>query len=68
MELTSDEKRIILEGHIRNALTNIYNVQIALLSEQAKENPDSSMVNNLTQQIADETSKRDVLLEELGKL
>jgi hypothetical protein len=68
MELTSDEKRIILEGHIRNALTNIYNVQIALLSEQAKENPDSSMVNNLTQQIADETSKRNVLLEELGKL
>ena len=68
MELTNDEKRIILEGHIRNALTNIYNVQIALLSEQAKENPDSSMVNNLTQQIADETSKRNVLLEELGKL
>ena len=68
MELTNDEKRIILEGHIRNALSNIYNVQIALIAEQAKENPEPSMVNSLTQQIADETAKRDALLQELGNL
>jgi hypothetical protein len=68
MELTNDEKRIILEGHIRNALSNIYNVQIALIAEQAKENPEPSTVNSLTQQISDETAKRDALLQELGNL
>ena len=68
MELTNDEKRIILEGHIRNALSNIYNVQIALIAEQAKENPEPSTVNSLTQQISDETAKRDALLQELVNL
>jgi hypothetical protein len=68
MELTSDEKRAILESHIKNALTNIYNLQISLLAEQAKENPNSDIVNNLSEQKTNEEAKRDVLLQELENL
>lgn len=68
MELTNDEKRVILESHIKNALTNAYNLQVYLLAEQAKENPTSTLVDSLSQQISDEIAKRDILLEELGKL
>lgn len=68
MELTNDEKRMILESHIKNALTNIYNLHISLIAEQAKENPSSDIVNSLSEQMSGEIAKRDALLEELGKL
>lgn len=68
MELTNDEKRVILESHIKNALTNIYNLHISLLAEQGKENPSSDIVNSLTEQKNGEESKRNVLLQELETL
>lgn len=68
MELSNNEKRVILESHIKNALTNIYNLQISLIAEQAKENPNSDIVNNLSEQKINEEAKRDALLQELENL
>jgi hypothetical protein len=68
MELTNDEKRVILESHIKNALTNIYNLQLSLIAEQAKENPNSDIVNSVTEQKLGEEAKRDILLQELENL
>lgn len=68
MELTNDEKRVILESHIKNALTNIYNLHISLIAEQAKENPNSEIVNSLSEQKNNEEAKRDILLQELEVL
>lgn len=67
MELSDSEKKIILESHIKNALTNVYNLQISLIAEQAKENPNSILVDSLSQQMVDENAKKDALLEELAK-
>lgn len=68
MELTSQEKRVIVESHIKNALTNMYNLQISLIAEQAKDNPNSDITNSLNEQIAVEMAKRDALMAELEKI
>lgn len=68
MELSNNEKRVIVESHIKNALTNIYNLQLSLIAEQAKENPSSDIVNNLSEQKTNEEAKRDILLQELENL
>ncbi len=68
MELTNKEKRDIVESHIKNALVNMYNLHISLIAEQAKENPNSDIVNSLNEQMSSETAKRNALMIELENL
>lgn len=68
MELTNDEKKIILSQHIKNVKTNIYNLQLSLVAENALDTPDQNIVDNLNNQIAKEELKKTALLEEYAVL
>jgi hypothetical protein len=68
MELTNDEKKMIITQHIKNVATNIFNLQVSLIAENALENPDQSTINNLTSQISKEELKKAALLEEYATL
>jgi hypothetical protein len=68
MELTNDEKKMILSQHIKNVTTNIYNLQVSLIAENALETPDQNTVTNLNNQIAKEELKKAALLEEYAAL
>lgn len=68
MDLTNDEKKMILSQHIKNIKTNIYNLQLSLISENALDEPDQSVVNNLNNQISKEEAKKEALLEEYATL
>lgn len=68
MELTNEEKKMILSQHIKNVKTNIYNLELSLIAENALENADQSIINNLTNQISKEELKKDALLEEYATL
>lgn len=68
MELTNDEKKMILSQHIKNTTTNIYNLQVSLIAENALETPDQNTVTNLNNQIAKEELKKAALLEEYAAL
>jgi hypothetical protein len=68
MELTNDEKKMIISQHIKNVATNIFNLQVSLIAENALENPDQNTVTNLTNQIAKEELKKTALLEEYADL
>lgn len=68
MELTNDEKKMILSQHIKNTMSNIYNLQVSLIAENALETPDQSTITNLTNQISKEELKKTALLEEYATL
>ena len=68
MDLTNDEKKMILSQHIKNVKTNIYNLQLSLVAENALETPDQSIITNLNNQIAKEELKKAALLEEYAAL
>jgi hypothetical protein len=68
MELTNDEKKMILSQHIKNIATNIYNLEMSLLAENALDNPDTNTINNLNNQISKEELKRVALLEEYATI
>jgi hypothetical protein len=68
MELTNDEKKMILSQHIKNVTTNIYNLQVSLIAENALETPDQNTVTNLNNQITKEELKKAALLEEYAAL
>jgi hypothetical protein len=67
-DLTNDEKKMILSQHIKNVKTNIFNLQVSLIAENALENPDQNIVNNLNSQIAKEELKKTALLQEYATL
>jgi len=68
MDLTNDEKKMIITQHIKNVATNIFNLQVSLIAENAIENPDLNTINNLNNQILKEESKKNALLEEYAEL
>lgn len=68
MELTNDEKKMILSQHVKNVTTNIYNLQVSLIAENALETPDQNTITNLNNQIAKEELKKTALLEEYATL
>jgi hypothetical protein len=68
MELTNEEKQVILSQHIKNISTNIYNLKLSLLTENALDEPDSNNINNLNNQIKKESAKKEVLVSEYVKI
>lgn len=68
MELSKDEKIIILNQHIKNVASNIFNLQVSLIAEEAISNEDSTAVQNINNQIAKERLKESALLQELDAL
>lgn len=68
VDLTNDEKKMILSQHIKNVKTNIYNLQLSLVAENALETSDQNIISNLNNQIAKEELKKEALLEEYASL
>ena len=68
MELTNEEKQNIVNQHIRAVLTNVYNLQVSLIAEQAVEPINQSTVDSLSSQIAKELLKHQALLSELESI
>lgn len=68
MDLTNDEKKLILSQHIKNVKTNIYNLELSLIAENALTSSDQSIINNLNNQISKEQLKKEALLQEYAAL
>jgi hypothetical protein len=68
MELTNEEKINIVTQHVRSVASNIYNLQISLISENAVEPINQDNVQRLNEQMSVETSKMEALESELTKL
>jgi hypothetical protein len=68
MELTNEEKQNIVNQHIRAVLTNVYNLQVSLIAEQAVDPINQSTVDSLSSQIAKELLKHNALLSELESI
>lgn len=68
MELTNEEKQNIVNQHIRAVLTNVYNLQVSLIAEEAVEPANQSAVDTLNSQIAKDLLRHAALLSELESI
>ena len=65
MTITKDEKISIIAQRVRSIEFNKYNLQLALLEENALVAPKADTVSDLTEQIAQANKKLEALDEEL---
>jgi ABC-type dipeptide/oligopeptide/nickel transport system ATPase component len=68
MELTNEEKINIVMQHIKSIASNIYNLQISLISENAIDPINQDNMQSLNTQLSIETSKMEALESELANL
>jgi hypothetical protein len=68
MELSNEEKQNIVNQHIKSVLTNVYNLQVSLIAEQAVEPANQSAIDSLTNQIAKELVKHEALVSEFESI
>lgn len=67
-ELTNDEKRNIINQHLRNLNYSKYNVEISLLEENADVAPSEENLGSLNGQLATINGKIEVLTAELESI
>ena len=67
-ELTNDEKRNIINQHLRNLKYSQYGIEISLMEENADSAPDQENINSLTGQLTTINDKIDVLVTELESI
>jgi hypothetical protein len=67
-ELTNEEKRGIVEQHLKNLAFSEYNLDLSLTAEQALQNPSNSNLLSLNSQKDDLAAQRSALLAELNSL
>ena len=67
-ELTNEEKKGIVEQHLKNIAFSEYNLILSLTAEQALENPSSTNMTSLTKQQEDLEAQKSALLLELNSL
>jgi hypothetical protein len=67
-ELTNEEKKGIVEQHLKNIAFSEYNLILSLTAEQALENPNSTNMTSLTKQQEDLEAQKSALLLELNSL
>lgn len=68
MELTNEEKISIVTQHIKSVVSNIYNLHVSLIAEEAVDTSDQTSIDNLNKNIQNEVSKKEALLAELSTL
>jgi len=68
MELSNEEKQNIVNQHIKSVLTNVYNLQVSLIAEEAVEPVNQSAVDSLSDQIAKELLKHQALISEFESI
>jgi hypothetical protein len=67
-ELTNDEKRNIINQHLRNLKYSQYGIQISVVEENAAVTPDQENLSTLNGQLANINGKIDVLVAELATI
>ena len=65
-ELTNDEKRNIINQHLRNLEYSKFNVEISLVEENADPAPDQANLDTLTGQLSTINGKMEALVAELA--
>jgi hypothetical protein len=68
MELTNEEKVSIVTQHIKSVASNVYNLQVSLISENAVDPINQDTIQSLNSQMSVETSKMEALESELTRL
>ena len=67
-ELTNDEKRNIINQHLRNLEYSKFNVEISLIEENADPAPDQENLDSLNGQLSTINGKMEALIIELELL
>jgi hypothetical protein len=68
VELTNEEKTVIVLQHIKTVAYSEYNAILALSEEQAILSPNQNNITTLTNQLADILAQKQVLQTELDSL
>jgi hypothetical protein len=68
MELSNEEKQNIVNQHIKSVLTNVYNLQVSLIAEQAVEPVNQPAIDSLSDQIAKELVRHEALVSEFESI
>lgn len=68
MELTNQEKIDILTQHIKNSSVKKYNINVAILAEEAATQKDQARIDSLNEQLTSEEAKYTALVGELNSL
>jgi hypothetical protein len=67
-ELTNEEKATIVNQHLKNVESNIFNLEISLIEENAVSTPNATNVSSLNAQLAEANAKKTALLAELSEV
>jgi hypothetical protein len=67
-ELTNDEKRNIVNQHLRNLEYSKFNVEISLVEENADPSPNQENLDSLAGQLATINGKMEALTAELAAI
>jgi len=67
-ELTTQEKLGIINQHIKSIITNIYNINVAIISESSLTQPNQENLDNLNGELQKENTKKQALLQEYATI
>lgn len=68
IELTDQEKLAIINQHIKGIVTNIYNLNVAIISESSLAQPNQENLDNLNNELQKENTKKQALLQEYATI
>ena len=66
--LTDAEKLNMINQHIKNSITNTFNLQLTLISEQAVSAPNTEVIASINSQIDEQVARQLALEAEAEKL
>lgn len=68
MELTDYEKAGIINTHIRNCVTAIFNINLEIISENAVSQPNQDTLDTLNIELVKQNARKSALIAEYEKL
>jgi hypothetical protein len=68
IELTNQEKLSIINQHIKSIVTNIYNLNVAIISESSLAQPNQENLDNLNDELQKANTKKQALLQEYATI
>ena len=68
MELTENEKAGIINRHIKECVTSIFELNLELIAENAVESPNQTTLNNINDELERQNARKTALLAEYEKL
>lgn len=67
-QLTDIEKLNLIDNHIKNCMSNRYNLQLSLVAENAVAEPSQELIASITEKIAREDARQAALEAEAATL